>query len=54
MKGRLGPQDLLAAIQELGGYAPRSFQARQLVLYKSDLRPQGAIYTPLVEIYLDI
>jgi RNA 2',3'-cyclic 3'-phosphodiesterase len=52
MKGRLAPGDLLAAVQELGDYEPRPFLARQLILYKSDLRPQGAIYTPMVEISL--
>jgi hypothetical protein len=52
MKGRLAPGDLLAAGQELGDYEPRPFLARQLILYKSDLRPQGAIYTPMVEISL--
>jgi 2'-5' RNA ligase len=52
MKGRLAPQKLLEAVQALGDYEPRPFRARQLILYKSDLRPQGAIYTPMVEISL--
>jgi 2'-5' RNA ligase len=52
MKGPVGPRDLLAAVQASGNYEPRSFQARRLILYKSDLRPQGAVYTPMVEIYL--
>jgi RNA 2',3'-cyclic 3'-phosphodiesterase len=53
MKGPPAARDLLAAVEETGGYEPRSFLARQLILYKSDLRPQGAVYTPMVEIDLD-
>jgi RNA 2',3'-cyclic 3'-phosphodiesterase len=53
MKGPLAARDLLAAVEETGGYEPRSFLARKIILYKSDLRPQGAVYTPLVEIDLD-
>jgi RNA 2',3'-cyclic 3'-phosphodiesterase len=52
MKGPVAPWDLSVALQETGNYEPRSFWARQLILYKSELRPQGAIYTPMVEIYL--
>jgi RNA 2',3'-cyclic 3'-phosphodiesterase len=54
MRGNALPRDLPAAIQALGNYAPRPFQARQLILYKSDLRPQGAVYSPMVEIFLGI
>lgn len=53
MKGPVAPRDLLAAVEETGNYEPRPFLARRLVLYKSDLRPQGAIYTPMVEIDLN-
>jgi 2'-5' RNA ligase len=53
MKGPVAPRDLLAAVEETGNYQPRPFLARRLILYKSDLRPQGAIYTPMVEIDLD-
>jgi RNA 2',3'-cyclic 3'-phosphodiesterase len=53
MKGKPMPRDLLAAIQELGNYEPRPFRVGQLILYKSDLRPQGAVYTPMVEIHLN-
>ena len=53
IKEPVAPQQLSAAVQEVGSYAPRSFWGRQLILYKSDLRPQGAVYTPMVEIYLN-
>ena len=52
-KERVAPQDLLEAFQELGLYEPRVFKADELVLYRSDLRPQGAIYTPLAEVRLE-
>jgi len=52
-KARVAPVDLLQAFEELGNYAPKPFAAKHLVLYKSDLRPQGAVYTPLTEVFLD-
>ena len=44
--------DLVPAIEELGGYDARPFSARRLVLYQSNLRPQGAVYTPLSDVWL--
>ncbi len=38
---------LLDILQGEGSYAPVSFVLNELVLFKSDLRPQGALYTPL-------
>ena len=52
-KDRVAPDDLLQAFAELGNYAPKPFAANHMVLYKSDLRPQGAIYTPLTEVLLE-
>jgi len=52
-KEGVAPHDLLQAFEELGNYAPKPFAAKHLVLYKSDLRPQGAVYTPLTEVLLD-
>ena len=52
-KAPVAPNALLQAFEELGNYAPRPFAAKRMVLYKSDLRPQGAIYTPLAEVLLD-
>lgn len=53
MKGPVPSRELLAAMEETGNYEPRPFLARRLTLYKSDLRPQGAVYSPMVEIDLD-
>jgi hypothetical protein len=53
MKGPPAPRELLTALEETGNYEPRPFLARHLILYKSDLRPRGAVYTPMVEIDLD-
>jgi 2'-5' RNA ligase len=53
MKSPVAPRDLLAAVEQVGNYEPRPLRARHLILYKSDLRPQGAVYTPMVEIDLD-
>jgi len=47
------PPDLRKVFEDLGNYAPKPFAAKHLVLYKSDLRPQGAVYTPLKEVWLD-
>jgi 2'-5' RNA ligase len=44
--------NLLPAIEALGGYDPKPFSARRLVLYQSDLRPQGAVYTALSDVWL--
>ena len=38
---------LQGAIEACGAYAPEPFEAAEMVLFKSDLRPQGATYTPL-------
>lgn len=38
---------LLDILQAEGRYSPIPFAMRELVLFKSDLRPQGAVYTPL-------
>jgi 2'-5' RNA ligase len=47
IKGRIAPGALVKAMQAVGDFTPMLFDLRQLVLYKSDLRPQGAKYTPL-------
>ena len=54
IKDPVAPQDLLTAMEAIGDYEPRLFRARQLVLFMSDLRPQGAVYTPMVEIDLSV
>ncbi|MBI5064201.1 MAG: RNA 2',3'-cyclic phosphodiesterase, partial [Desulfatitalea sp.] len=38
---------LQAALEACGGFAPQPFMAAEMILFQSDLRPQGPIYTPL-------
>ncbi len=38
---------LLEGIQDVGSYQSVEFQLTEWVLFRSDLRPQGAFYTPL-------
>lgn len=39
---------LVAALEERSDYPPCEIKAQRVVLYRSELRPQGARYTPLV------
>lgn len=43
---------LLDILQAEGRYYPIPFAVRELVLFKSDLRPRGAVYTPLGTVML--
>ena len=52
IKGGLPPRRLLEAIEGVGDFSPQPFSARRLILYKSDLRPTGAVYTALKEVEL--
>ncbi|MEJ2155483.1 MAG: RNA 2',3'-cyclic phosphodiesterase [Desulfobacteraceae bacterium] len=52
IKGAVAPDRLLRAIEATGGFESQSFEARRLILYKSDLRPTGAVYTPLASVML--
>jgi len=46
-KGRLDPHRLVRCMESLGGFEAVPFTARQITLYQSDLRPDGAVYTRL-------
>lgn len=52
IKGAIPPDRLLRAMEQTADYTPQSFVAQKIVFYKSDLRPQGPVYTPLVTIDL--
>jgi 2'-5' RNA ligase len=43
-------QRLARAIDQLGGFAPIGFDISELVLFQSELRPGGAVYTPLARV----
>ncbi len=45
--GRLDPRLLVSCIETVGGFEAVSFTARQIVLYQSELKPDGAVYTAL-------
>lgn len=51
-KQAVNTRRLHESIQDVGGYPPVEFQLEEWVLLKSDLRPQGAIYTPLQRVPL--
>ncbi len=48
-KGKVDPQSLVEAITAGAESASPAFPADRLILFKSDLRPDGAVYTPLRE-----
>jgi len=49
IKGRINKPALRAAIEEGEGFATDPFDVARVILYQSTLRPQGAVYTKLVE-----
>ena len=48
----VGPNRMLQANEDVGRFTPLPFVARRMVIFKSDLRPRGAVYTPLAEAVL--
>jgi RNA 2',3'-cyclic 3'-phosphodiesterase len=47
------PPKLVAFLERCSDYAPCDLLISRVVLYRSELRPQGAIYTPLLTASLD-
>lgn len=52
IKQALDTRRLQESLQDVGAYHPVEFQLTELTLFKSDLRPQGALYTPLKRVPL--
>lgn len=52
VKGQKGKEALAAAVSELKGLDLGSFEVDRVILYKSELKPTGAVYTKLREIKL--
>lgn len=50
VKGRLDHDKLIAALEGLKGFQTVPFTAESVILFQSDLRPQGAIYSRLAEV----
>jgi len=49
-KGRLDPARLVGAMEAIGRFEPIRFEAREVVLYRSELKPDGAVYTKLAAV----
>ena len=52
VKGRLDVARLTKALEALEGFRTHSFTAQSVVLFQSDLRPHGAVYSKLAEVPL--
>ena len=52
VKGRLGATELRKALEGLGSFQTDAFTVQSVALFQSTLRPQGAVYTKLVEVFL--
>ena len=52
VKGRLDGIKLQGALEDLGDFRTESFTAQSLVLFQSELRPDGAVYSRLAEVPL--
>lgn len=52
VKGRLDRTKLSAVLEGLGDFQTESFTVQSIVLFQSDLRPDGAVYSRLAEVAL--
>lgn len=52
VKGRLDGIKLQEALEDLGDFRTESFTAQSLVLFQSELRPDGAVYSRVAEVPL--
>ncbi len=52
VKGRLDRTKLSRVLEGLGDFRTESFTAQSVVLFQSDLRPEGAVYSRLAEVPL--
>jgi 2'-5' RNA ligase len=52
VKGRLDSGHFGKVLSELDAFTTESFEVNRLILYKSTLRPQGALYERLVDVPL--
>jgi RNA 2',3'-cyclic 3'-phosphodiesterase len=49
---QLDPQQLLHGMQAVGQFESKPFTVSELILFQSDLKPQGPIYTALEKVAL--
>jgi 2'-5' RNA ligase len=52
-KARVNSTEIMRALREFKDFETRSFMARELILFKSELRPTGAVYSKLEGISLE-
>ncbi len=52
VKGRVDGTKLRESLEAMGDFQTESFQVRSVVLFQSDLRPDGAVYSRLAEVTL--
>ena len=45
VKGKIAPNRMKAAIDKLKEFESEPFETKQIILFKSELRPSGAVYT---------
>ncbi len=53
VKDDIHPENLIDILRSFSDFSSEPFEARELVLYKSELNPSGALYTKLQTVYLD-
>ena len=52
IKSKIDPKTLNDALKEFAQFESEHFLADRIILYKSDLKPNGPVYTKLIETYL--
>ena len=52
VKGKIALDKMIAAIDNLKEFGSESFETREVILFKSELRPSGAVYTRVQAIAL--
>jgi len=53
VKDDIHPENLIDILRSFSDFSSEPFEAGELVLYKSELNPSGALYTKLQTVYLD-
>ena len=51
-RGGAAPNSLIRMIEEVGEFTSPDFKVDQIALFKSDLKPSGAVYTKLASTFL--
>lgn len=52
IKGRIDPKRFGDALKKYVGFTSETFYADKVILYKSELKPKGAVYTKLANLLL--